>query len=69
MFKFIDEDESGSIKLDDMKRLVKDIGESVTIEELKEIIGYATGGDAEITFDEFYNMFKRSTAPSASVHH
>ena len=61
MFRFLDETGSGTIKLDDMKRLVKDIGESVTVDELREIIRNATGGDAEISFEEFFNIFKKPT--------
>ncbi len=65
MFNYLDEDESGTIKLDDLKRLAKDIGESVTMEELREMVKNITGsnGDPEITFEEFYNIFKRTTAP------
>jgi Ca2+-binding EF-hand superfamily protein len=48
---------------------VKDIGESVTIEELKEMIKYTTGGDAEISPDEFFNMFKRSATSAAPLSH
>ena len=61
MFRFLDETGTGTIKLDDMKRLVKDIGESVTVEELREIIRNATGGDAEISFEEFFTIFKKPT--------
>jgi len=65
IFNYLDEDESGTIKLDDIKRLTKDIGESVTIDEMKEMMKNITGGnDQEITFEEFYNIFKRSNAPS-----
>lgn len=62
MFSFLDDDGSGTIQLDDMKRLVKDIGESVTMEELKEIIEHVSGGNSEISFEAFYNIFKKSTA-------
>jgi Ca2+-binding EF-hand superfamily protein len=59
MFKIIDDDDSGSIKLEDMKRLVREIGESVTMEELRDLIKNATANNDEITFKEFYNIFKR----------
>ena len=62
MFNFLDEDESGTITLEDMKRLVKDIGESTTMEELKDIIKYVSDGNNEITFESFFNIFKKSTA-------
>ena len=62
MFNFLDEDQSGTIKLDDLKRLTKDIGESITINELKDMIKNITNGNDEITFEEFYNIFKKSTA-------
>ena len=63
MFRIIDEDESGTIKVEDLRRLVKDIGESVTVDELRDIIGNVTGGDVEIPFEQFYNIFKKSAAP------
>ncbi len=65
MFKMIDEDDSGTIRLEDMRMLVGDIGESVTIEELRELISNATGGDAEISFEQFFGIFKRPTSSFA----
>jgi len=62
MFHFLDEDETGTIKIEDLRRLTRDIGESVTMEELKDIIKNISGGNSEITFEEFYNIFKKSTA-------
>ncbi len=62
MFKMIDENDNGTIRLEDMKRLVKDIGESVTMDELKEIISNATGGEVEISPDAFAEIFKRPSA-------
>ena len=62
MFNFLDEDESGTIKPDDLKRLAKDIGESITMEEIREMIRNITGrNDMEITLEEFHNIFKKST--------
>lgn len=61
MFKIIDDDDSGSINLEDMKKLVKDIGESVTMEEMRELIKNATSNNDEIPFEEFFNIFKKQT--------
>lgn len=61
MFKLVDIDEKGAIKLDDLKRLVKEIGESVTLDELRELIKNCTSNNDEIPFEEFYNIFKRPT--------
>ena len=45
MFNFLDEDNSGTIKLNDFKRLSKEIGESVTLDELTDMIKNVTGGN------------------------
>ena len=51
----LDEDNIGSIRLSDLKKRVKQIGETISSEELKDMI--KKWGDGEvITFDKFYSI-------------
>lgn len=58
LFRLLDEDNSGTIKIDDLKRIVKEVGETVSSEELKEMLKQVGSGD-EITFEEFYAVMSR----------
>ena len=59
IFHLVDEDNSGTIKLDDMVRLVQEIGETISPEELKEMIKKVSGNKEEITFEDFYAALSR----------
>ncbi len=62
LFKIVNEDSGTSIRLEDLRRLVKDIGESVTIDELKTMIRNVTGNNDEIPFEVFHALVKKPTA-------
>ena len=50
LFRLIDTNSTGTIRLEDLRRLVKDIGETVSSEELRDMLKKVGNGE-EITFD------------------
>mmetsp|Transcript_16427 Transcript_16427/g.20142 ORF Transcript_16427/g.20142 Transcript_16427/m.20142 type:complete len:196 (-) Transcript_16427:36-623(-) len=65
VFALFDEDDKGKISLRNLKRIAQELGESLTDEELQEMIEEADrDGDGLINPDEFYRvMRKRGTNP------
>ena len=59
IFRMIDENNKGTIKLDDLQKVVKEVGEIVSIEELREMIKRLGAENGAITFDEFYAIMSR----------
>lgn len=61
-FRLFDDDETGRISLKNLKRVAKEIGESMTDEELQEMIDEADkDGDGEIDQDEFLKIMKKTS--------
>eukprot|EP00826_Nyctotherus_ovalis_P017118 TRINITY_DN15014_c0_g1_i2.p2 TRINITY_DN15014_c0_g1~~TRINITY_DN15014_c0_g1_i2.p2 ORF type:complete len:207 (+),score=80.52 TRINITY_DN15014_c0_g1_i2:366-986(+) len=58
LFRMVDTTASGTVKLDDLKKLVKEVGETVSTEELREILK-KLGDGKEITFEEFYSIMSK----------
>lgn len=57
-----DLERNGDIRLADLKRVAKELGEDISDEELKEIIQRADlDGDGKLTFDDFYNVIVKKT--------
>lgn len=65
VFALFDEDDKGKISFRNLKRIAQELGESLTDEELQEMIEEADrDGDGLINPDEFYRvMRKRGTNP------
>ena len=61
LFRLIDRTGSGTIKLGDLKQLVKEAGETVSTEELKEILR-KLGDGKEITFEEFNTIMSKKSS-------
>ena len=55
---FIDDPEKDSITLETFKRICKDIGDSVSDEELKNILEITTQSGNDISFDDFCQYMK-----------
>ena len=55
---FIDDPEKDTITLDTFKRICKDIGDSVSDEELKNILEITTQSGNDISFDDFCQYMK-----------
>lgn len=59
IFQLFDDNRSGKITLRDLKRVATEIGESITEDELKEMLGEADrDGDGALNFDEFYRVMR-----------
>eukprot|EP00451_Oxyrrhis_marina_P046516 CAMPEP_0204449346 /NCGR_PEP_ID=MMETSP0470-20130426/99792_1 /ASSEMBLY_ACC=CAM_ASM_000385 /TAXON_ID=2969 /ORGANISM="Oxyrrhis marina" /LENGTH=294 /DNA_ID=CAMNT_0051449163 /DNA_START=53 /DNA_END=939 /DNA_ORIENTATION=+ len=68
IFNLFDDDKSGVISLKNLKRVAKELGETMTDEELREMIERAdSNGTGEITFEDFYTIMTKKTFPSVEV--
>lgn len=62
IFNLFDDDGTGKISLRNLKRVAKELGETMTEAELHEMIERAdTDNDGEINADEFYTIMTKKT--------
>ena len=62
VFRLFDDDNSGSITLRNLRRVARELGETMTDEELQEMIDRAdSNGDGAVTMDDFYNIMTKKT--------
>jgi len=54
-----DDDGTGAINLNNLKRVAKELGETMTADELKEMLERAAGNGEEISFEDFYNIMTK----------
>ncbi|XP_034100615.1 uncharacterized protein LOC117565556 [Drosophila albomicans] len=60
-FSFFDDDHSGKISFDNLKRVSIELGENLTDEELQEMIDEADlDGDGEVGRDEFLTVLRKT---------
>ncbi|CDJ42964.1 caltractin (centrin), putative [Eimeria tenella] len=60
-FRLFDDDGTGKITFKNLKRVAKEIGESITDEEIQEMIDEADrDGDGEINEEEFLRVMRKS---------
>jgi len=60
-FRLFDDDETGKITFQNLKRVAKELGETITDEELREMIHEADlDGDGQVNEDEFYRIMKKT---------
>ncbi|XP_028006118.2 centrin-4 [Eptesicus fuscus] len=61
-FKLFDDDATGTITLNNIKRVAKELGETLTDDELQEMLDEADhDGDGEINEDEFLRMMQKTS--------
>merc|ERR1719445_865696 len=61
-FKLFDDDDTGKISFENLKRVANELGESLTDEELQEMIDEADrDGDGEVNQDEFLRIMKKTS--------
>ncbi|XP_003476823.2 centrin-4-like [Cavia porcellus] len=61
-FKLFDDDNTGSITLNNIKRVAKELGENLTDNELQEMLSEADfDGDGAINEEEFLRIMKKTT--------
>ncbi len=61
-FRLFDDDNSGKISFQNLKRVAKELGENMTDEELREMIAEADrDGDGEINEEEFFRIMSKSS--------
>lgn len=62
VFRLFDDDCTGSITLRNLRRVAKELGETMTDEELQEMIDRAdSNGDSAVSMDDFYNIMTKKT--------
>ena len=62
IFNLFDTDRRGSVSFKDLKRVSKELGETMTDDELREMVERAdSNGDGEISFDDFYVIMTKKT--------
>ncbi|KAM6148039.1 centrin-4-like [Erethizon dorsatum] len=61
-FKLFDDDDTGSITLNNIKRVAKELGENLTDNELQEMLNEADcDGDGAINEEEFLRIMKKTS--------
>lgn len=62
MFALFDDNNTGVITLEHLKRVARELGEEMTEEELREMIERADlDGDGAISQEEFFNIMTKKT--------
>ena len=59
IFDLFDDDKSGTINLANIKRVAKELGETMGIDELREMLTRAASNGEEITRDDFYSIMTK----------
>ncbi len=60
-FRLFDDDNTGKISLKNLKRVARELGETMSDEELQEMIDEADrDGDGEIGEDDFIRIMKKT---------
>lgn len=60
-FRLFDDDNTGKISLKNLKRVARELGETMTDDELQEMIDEADrDGDGEISEEEFVRIMKKT---------
>jgi Ca2+-binding EF-hand superfamily protein len=61
IFELFDDDRSGSINVHNIRRVAKELGETMSADELKEMLERAASNGDEISFEDFYFIMTKKT--------
>ena len=61
IFDLFDEDKTGSINANNIKRVAKELGETMSFQELEEMLQRASSNGREICREDFYNIMTKKT--------
>ena len=61
IFDLFDDDKSNSISIHNLRRVAKELGETMSAEELKEMLERAASNGDEISFEDFYFIMTKKT--------
>lgn len=60
-FRIYDDDDSGGISLENLKKVANELGENVSEEDLKSMISLAdSNGDMDVTLEDFLNLMRNA---------
>merc|ERR1719158_2798843 len=64
IFDLFDDDRTGTISIKNLRRVAKELGETMSEEELREMIERAdSNGDGSINAEDFYTIMTKKTFP------
>jgi len=62
VFRLFDEENAGVISIRNLRRIAKELGETMSDNELLEMIERAdSDGDGNVSFEDFYNIMTKKT--------
>ena len=61
IFELFDDDRTSTINIHNLRRVAKELGETMSADELKEMLERAASNGEEITFDDFYFIMTKKT--------
>ena len=61
IFDLFDDDKSGTINVHNLRRVAKELGETMSTDELKEMLERAASNGEDISFEDFYFIMTKKT--------
>lgn len=61
IFDLFDDDKSQTININNLRRVAKELGETMSAEELKEMLERAASNGDDISFEDFYFIMTKKT--------
>jgi Ca2+-binding EF-hand superfamily protein len=59
IFDLFDDDHTDTVNLNNIRRVAKELGETMSVEELREMLQRASSNGDEITREDFYNIMTK----------
>ena len=60
---FVDDANADKITLSSLKKILKELGENMPDEEIKDMLNKASMNGDELTFEEFYDIMSKKSSP------